>query len=75
MTLLTLGQRLRAARTAQKLTQQDVADRTGFHHTAIAHFEHDRRSPCTDNLVLLCKALGCSADYLLGLSNQKLEEL
>lgn len=60
------GEKLREAREAKKLSQSDLAERTGLQPSAISHFETGRRSPSFDNLKRLADALQVSTDYLLG---------
>jgi transcriptional regulator with XRE-family HTH domain len=60
------GVKLREAREAKKLSQADLAERTGLQPSAISHFETGRRAPSFDNLKKLADALEVSTDYLLG---------
>jgi DNA-binding XRE family transcriptional regulator len=60
--------RLQNARKAKKLTQMGLGTAAGLSHPSwIAHFEAGRRHPNIIHLAALCRALGVSADYLLGL--------
>jgi transcriptional regulator with XRE-family HTH domain len=61
--------RLRAARELRKLSQSDLAEKTGLQPSAISHFEQDRRSPSFDNLKRMANALNVTTDYLLGRSD------
>ena len=58
---------LKEARRRRKMTQQQVADKTGLKPVAISLFETGRRKPNLVNLRNLCKALVVSSDELLGL--------
>lgn len=58
--------RLRAARELRKLSQSDLADKTGLQPSAVSHFETGRRAPSFDNLKALGEALQVTTDYLLG---------
>jgi transcriptional regulator with XRE-family HTH domain len=60
------SERLRAAREIRKLSQGDLATKTGFQPSAISHFETGGRSPSFDNLKRLADALNVTTDYLLG---------
>ena len=60
------GDRLRAARRACGLTQAKLGEMTGIHQTAISFIERAVRNPSMEKVVTLCNALGSSADYLLG---------
>lgn len=57
---------LRELREAKKLSQTELAEKSGFQPSAISHFETGRRSPSFDNLKKLADALAVSIDYLLG---------
>ena len=59
-------ERLRAARDLRKLSQSELAEKSGLQPSAISHFEQDRRSPSFDNLKKLANALSVTTDYLLG---------
>jgi transcriptional regulator with XRE-family HTH domain len=58
--------RLRETRDMRKLSQSDLAERSGLQPSAISHFETGRRSPSFDNLRRLADALAVTIDYLLG---------
>lgn len=57
---------LREARESKKLSQTDLANRSGLQPSAISHFETGKRAPSFDNLKRLADALAVSVDYLLG---------
>ena len=62
----TLGERLRAARTAQGLTQQALADalNIGRGSREISRYETDKLHPRDDRLIALAKTLGVSPGWL-----------
>ena len=49
----------------------EVVKKTGISRPTILFWVNGQRVPDGFNLMALCKALGCSADYLLGLSGTK----
>jgi transcriptional regulator with XRE-family HTH domain len=51
----------------QGLTQSQLAERVGITQAFLAEIEKGRKRPSLDVLEKLCDALGCSADYLLGI--------
>ena len=60
-------ERLRRAREVlRKLSQGELADKSGLQPSAISHFETGTRKPSFDNLRRLADALSVSTDYLLG---------
>lgn len=58
--------RLKGVREMSGLTQVELAKKTKLQPSSIAHFEAGRREPNLENLTKLIKALGVSADVLLG---------
>ncbi len=67
-----LAKRLKERREALGLSQADLAERMKSPHASraqLSHYESDRRTPSLGVLRDLCKALKCSADWLLGMHN------
>jgi transcriptional regulator with XRE-family HTH domain len=58
--------RLRNVREMSSLSQSELAKKAGVNATQIAHFEGGKREPNLENLIKIIKALGISADVLLG---------
>ena len=63
------AERLRAARELRKMSQSDLAEKTGLMPSAVSHFETGRRSPSFANLKALSDALKVTTDYLIGRSD------
>lgn len=66
---MKLGQRLASMRGYRLLKQDELGDLVGVTKQTISGWERARRTPSADDLIKLCQVLNCSADYLLGLSN------
>lgn len=66
---LDFGWRLSVARG--DLTQAELAEKAGMHPTAITHYETGRRTPSMANLRILVDALDVSADYLIGVTDER----
>ena len=62
--------RLKEVRKTRKLTQQELAAKTGIPVTSIAHFESGSRKPSLENFYKLIVVLNVSADYVLGRSEK-----
>jgi transcriptional regulator with XRE-family HTH domain len=62
----TFADRLRNLREMSGLTQAELGEKSKINSTQIAHFENGGREPNLENLVKIVKALGISADVLLG---------
>jgi transcriptional regulator with XRE-family HTH domain len=56
-----LGQEIRRARKAAKMTQEQLGFAAGVDRSYISQLENDRRSPTLDLLMRLCDAMGVSA--------------
>lgn len=75
----TFGQRLRQARNAAGLTQDDLAavcknkEGDGLTRSAVSNWEKDKDKPSFDNLVATIRRLGKHGDanYLLGFSDDQ----
>ena len=62
----TLGQRIKRARKALKLTQVDLARKMqGVSHAAISQWENDTTKPNAENLLDLSIILNCEFSWLL----------
>ena len=64
-------ERLLLARRRADLTQEELAERAGLHKTDVSKMERGRMLPTVPRLRRLCVALGVSADFLLGLVEDK----
>ena len=62
--------RLKEIRKMRKMTQQEVAEKSGIPSTSIAHIEAGSRKPSLENFYKLVVVLNISADYLLGCVDQ-----
>lgn len=63
--LTDFGGRVRAAREAQGLTQEQVAERSGVHATEVSRIEAGKRDPKVSTLLRLAAALETSPGSLL----------
>ena len=66
-----LSDKIRQLRHAQKLSQTELAEKIGVTQPYITEIEKGKKTPSVDVLEKLCGALGCSADFLLGIARQK----
>jgi transcriptional regulator with XRE-family HTH domain len=56
-------------RIQRKWTQTELAERSGVSQNAISNYERSEREAGSTAIVALARALNCSADYLLGLTD------
>jgi transcriptional regulator with XRE-family HTH domain len=66
-----LGERVRALRKAQEMTQADLAAAIGTQPTNISALEHGNRGLTIHQVVKLAKVLNASADEILGLDQAR----
>ena len=59
-------ERLKELRTAQKLTQQQMADYLGVDRTTYVKYETDKSEPTFDTLQKLADYFGVTVDFLMG---------
>lgn len=64
------GLRLKVLRTQNRLSQRQVAERTGIAGTTISAYENGDTTPSGDNLIKLATLYKASADYILCLENR-----
>ncbi len=63
--------RIRQLRIKNKMTQQEVGEALGVGNTAVSMYENGHRRLDDSSIRDLCALFGCSADYLLGLSDYR----
>lgn len=68
---MELGSKLSICRQNMNMTQEELAGKLGVTPQAISMYERNVRMPDVSLLSQLCKILGVSADYLLGLDENK----
>ena len=63
--MMSLGTKIKRAREAKQLTQQELADLMGLDSVkALSSWESDRYKPDAEKVACICKVLGCSLEYL-----------
>ncbi|WP_242262167.1 helix-turn-helix domain-containing protein [Bacillus cereus group sp. BfR-BA-01453] len=67
----TLGQTIKFFRKKTGLTQEDFADKYGFSHGQMKHWETDRHQPDVESIKTLASIFRISTDTLLGFENEQ----
>lgn len=67
----TIGDRLKYSLKIRKLTQKEFAQRTNITESAMSRYISGERVPRADTLVSICRSLGVSADWLLGMTESE----
>lgn len=62
---MNFGCKLKELRTAQKMTQQQLADRIGVAKSVVSYYESGDRYPSYDVLIRIAHIFHTSTDYLL----------
>ena len=62
---MTLGQRLKAYREKEGLTQEQLAEYLNVSRQAVTKWEHDKGVPDIDNLVAISRKMGVTLDELV----------
>ncbi len=70
-----IGERIREARQARKLSQEALALEVDVTQGAIGMYERGANLPSVETLPRLAAALGVSADWLLGIDQKRLVEV
>lgn len=63
------GERIRELRQAEKLSQAQLAEKTGLSQSSIAAWEVGQNVPNANAIIILAKYFVVTSDYLLGLSD------
>ena len=72
---MEFSERLKKLRKDAGLTQVDVAEKLGISQPAYASWERGVKKPTQENLVKIAQILNVSVDYLVGNSQETLDEL
>jgi putative transcriptional regulator len=72
---MEFSERLKNLRKEAGFTQVDVASKLGISQPAYASWERGVKKPTQENLVKIAQIFNVSIDYLVGNSEEKLDEL
>lgn len=70
----TLGQNIRAARKAARLTQKELAEEVHVSWSTISHYENDRETPPPETVSLIAAVLKTTRDELEGKTDRHSKE-
>lgn len=65
------GARVMWLRGIMGITREALAEATGLSASSIGGYEREDQEPMANAIAKLAKALNCSADFLLGLSDRR----
>ncbi len=69
--LKTMGQRIMVRRKAQRMTQEELAEKLGVSTQMISNLELGKKAIRPENLAKVCAVLDLSADFILTGINTK----
>lgn len=69
---MNFGCKLKELRTAQKMTQQQLADRIGVAKSVVSYYESGDRYPSYDVLIRIAHIFHTSTDYLLDFEKESI---
>lgn len=72
---MTLGQRLKFARTRRGLTMRDLEKATGVHRNSICKYEREEREPSFFAVTCLADGLKVSLDWLANRGSDRWRDL
>lgn len=64
------AERLKELRHERNLSQNELAKQINISVACINRWENNLRLPNIESIIVLCRFFDCSADYLIGLSEQ-----
>ena len=63
-----VGDNIRVHRTANGMTQKQLAERLGTHESHICHWERGNREPELTSVFKICIVLDCELEDILGIA-------
>ena len=72
---MEFSERLKELRKKANFTQVEVAEKLGISQPAYASWERGAKKPTQENLVKIAQVLNVSVDYLVGNSEEKLDNI
>lgn len=68
---MILGEKLKALRTAKKMSQKELAERIGIAKSVISFYESGDRFPSYDVLIKIARIFNVTTDYLLNVERER----
>lgn len=62
---------IKSERIRAGLTREQVAEAVGVHPNSVKNWEQNSCQPGSNALIAMSTLFGCSADYLLGLTDER----
>lgn len=68
---MSLGEKLKALRTAKKMSQKELAERIGIAKSVISFYESGDRFPSYDVLIKIARIFNVTTDFLLDVERER----
>ncbi len=69
--MVNMGQKMKRLRKENGFTQKQIAERIGLAVSAVSSYESGARYPSYEVLIKLARIYHVSADYLLGMTDER----
>ena len=66
------SEKLKALRTAKKMSQKDLADKVGVAKSVVSFYESGDRFPSYDVLIKISRIFNVTTDYLLDIERERM---
>lgn len=66
MDMKVVGKRVRAARRARDMTQEQLAELANISTSFVGHIERGTRVPSLETMWRICKTMGLPMDHIMG---------
>lgn len=71
--MASIGERILNLRKELNLSQKELAEKTGITEASLSRYENNLREPKAEIVIKVSEVLGCSTDYLLGRTDNKID--
>lgn len=71
---MSFGSRLISIRKERKISQGELAEKTGIHANVLGRYEREEATPSVEMAAKLADVLGVSLDYLVGKTDVELDK-
>lgn len=73
--MASIGERILNLRRELNLNQKQLAEKIGITEASLSRYENNLREPRAEIVAELAKVFDCSADYILGRTNVRYEDI
>lgn len=71
--MASIGERILNLRKELNLNQKELAEKTGITEASLSRYENNLREPKAEIVIKISEVLGCSTDYLLGRTDNRID--